>query len=56
MTCLLCQRPVQKLSCFCLEHDGGNVAQAPATKWVRCVKCATHEAMPGRRVCEGCAS
>lgn len=55
IACLTCEKPAQPHSSFCLECDGGNVAQPPAKKWVRCVKCQTQEAMPGRKVCEGCA-
>jgi len=55
-TCLTCDKPAQRYSSFCLECDGGNVAQPPAQKWVRCVKCHINEAMPDRNVCEECAN
>lgn len=53
--CLTCEKPAQDYSSFCLECDGEIVAKPPAKKWVRCVRCHTHEAMPGRKVCEECA-
>lgn len=56
-TCLLCPNPTQPFSCFCLACDGGNVAQDSRTVPQRpmCSECNALEAMPGRKVCEGCA-
>lgn len=54
--CLTCENLAQDYSSFCLDCDGGNVARPPAKAWVRCVRCHTAEAIPGRNVCESCAA
>lgn len=54
--CVVCGEPTTEYDKnFCASCDGATEPKPVVKTWVRCVRCHTHEAMPGRKVCEGCA-